>query len=183
LTKKQTPKKLLPLFDDHGWVHIGGDLEAKKSPTDRYVDIRVRGASPGRSRTRIFLDAGALKKALALAERAGRADRVAFKVPGLTETLAQYRAAGVGDMYSQQLENDLVAVMGQESEAYRLQIKAIGSILVRAKILTRSRVNREGVWTALVEKFGPLPRAPRARRITKSVKYVGKKRPARGGKS
>jgi hypothetical protein len=176
LTKKQTPKKLLPLFGDDGWVHIGGDLEAKKSPTDRYVDIRVRQVgrlSSGRSRTRIFLDARAIKKALALAQRT---DHAAFTVPGLAETLAKYRAGDLGDMFSQQFENDLVDVMREDSEGYRLQIKAIGDLLVRAKILTRLQVNREGLWTALVKKFGPSPKAPRARRITKSVKYVGKGR-------
>lgn len=159
----QAKKKKLAVSND-GWVHIGGDLEAKKSPTDRYVDIRVRGASPRSSRTRIFLDAGALKKALMLARRAdGIADRAVFKVPGLAETLAKYRSGDAGDMYSRQLEDDLVAVMEQESESYRLQIKAIGDILVRAKVLTRARVNKEGLWEALVDKFGPSPKAPLAR--------------------
>ena len=38
------------------WTHIGGDLEASKSPKDRYVDIRTIGRKP----TRIFISRGAL---------------------------------------------------------------------------------------------------------------------------
>jgi len=43
------------------WSHIGGDLEASKSPTDRYVDIRTLSR-----KTRIFIDRGALMAALKL---------------------------------------------------------------------------------------------------------------------